>query len=692
MILLNAFTIYSNTVRNIIDALLLISMVSPIIYYYLVRPFKASHELLQTLMDNIPDSIYFKDEKSRFVIVNRAKAERSQTTPENMIGKTDFDFLPEDQARESFMDDERIVATGSFVKDKVEELTRKDGSMTWVSVAKVPWRNDKGMIIGTVGISRDITRRKLAEREFNRFFQFSLDLFCIAGFDGYLRQVNPMFESIFGFSTEEILSKPFIEMFHPDDHESVIALMEKSANGISTTYFESRCLCKDASFKHIAWSAFPVVDEGVLYAVARDMTSQKWMEEQYKSIIYASMDGFWQIDTHGNILDVNESQCNLLGYTKDELLKMNLSGIVIAKEPGQVEENIKNIMMEGYGRFERKYKCKDGRVIDVEVSVNYLKTGNSEKLFAFSRDITDRKKAEKDVEEKAKELQRLNLTLEQRVTEEIEKRRIKEQLLIQQSKLATMGEMIVAIAHQWRQPLSAVSALVQDIQDANEYGELDNKYLNETVYNTMQQIDFMSKTIDDFRTFFKPSADKVPFNLKKAFNDIESIIYAQLKNNTINYKISCRFSDKICNVNDDGHLCENMIVHGYPNEFKHVIINIIRNAMDAIVARREKGELGKEDGEIITDVSKESDKYIIKIKDNGGGIPLEIIDKIFEPYFTTKSEMKGTGIGLYMAKVIIENNMDGKIVCDNIENGAMFTIEIKNNSGNIPDSVTSTVI
>ena len=121
------------------------------------------HELLQTLMDSIPDSIYFKDEENRFVMVNKAKASHSNIKPEEMIGKTDFDFLPPDEAQKAFEDDEEVIKTGKFIINKIEKITHKDGTQRWLSVTKIPRFDTEGNIIGTMGISRDITEWKRLE-------------------------------------------------------------------------------------------------------------------------------------------------------------------------------------------------------------------------------------------------------------------------------------------------------------------------------------------------------------------------------------------------------------------------------------------------------------------------------------------------------------------------------------------------
>lgn len=178
----------------------------------------------------------------------------------------------------------------------------------------------------------------------------------------------------------------------------------------------------------------------------------------------------------------------------------------------------------------------------------------------------------------------------------------------------------------------------------------------------MNQIKFMSKTIDDFRNFFGPDKQKITFDVIKAVEEVLSILNAMLKNNSIDVKVECKQS--------------RLLVDGYPNEFKQVVLNIIDNGKDAIIGRRDKGFIKDEHGMIGIELNSENSKAIIKISDNGGGIPEKIIDRIFEPYFSTREEGKGTGIGLYMSKMIIESSMGGRIYAENVENGAMFTIEL----------------
>ncbi|MCI4624338.1 MAG: GAF domain-containing sensor histidine kinase [Candidatus Magnetoovum sp. WYHC-5] len=262
------------------------------------------------------------------------------------------------------------------------------------------------------------------------------------------------------------------------------------------------------------------------------------------------------------------------------------------------------------------------------------------------------------------EIRQMNKNLQKSVQEEVNKYRLQEQMLIQQSKMASMGEMIALIAHQWRQPLNAIALQANDLKDAYDYGELDQAYLNESVDTINQQIVFMAKTIDDFRNFLRPSKEKVIFSVKHTIEALLDMFKGVYKKNDIYIAINA--SDKISNFN----------VMGYPSEFKQVILNIINNSRDAIINRRAikgRGFIGY----VELFISEMDSRVVTSIKDNGGGIPDDVINKVFEPYFSTKLNDKGTGIGLYMSKTIIENNMDGKLTVKNIDDGVEFTIIMK---------------
>ena len=260
------------------------------------------------------------------------------------------------------------------------------------------------------------------------------------------------------------------------------------------------------------------------------------------------------------------------------------------------------------------------------------------------------------------ELERLNAHLEERVAEEVEKNMEKSRLMAQQSKLAAMGEMIGAIAHQWRQPLNAIGLMIQDVRAAYTYGELDPEYIQSFEDRAMSQVNFMSKTIDDFRMFFKTDREKTVFSAMGAVKAAIELISIQFGANGISIELESNFDDGETNV------------LGYPNELKQVVLNLLSNSKDAIYDKRK--HLGDEfDGLIRVSISKE-DKLCINVSDNGTGISESVAGRIFEPYFTTKQPGEGTGIGLYMSKMIIKNSFNGDIAFKNSDAGAVFTIFI----------------
>ncbi|WP_129097374.1 sensor histidine kinase [Malaciobacter mytili] len=251
--------------------------------------------------------------------------------------------------------------------------------------------------------------------------------------------------------------------------------------------------------------------------------------------------------------------------------------------------------------------------------------------------------------------QKLNKKLQIEVEKEIKKQREQEQLLIQQSKLAAMGEMIGNIAHQWRQPLNALGLVMQNIQFAYQIGELDTDFMNKAVEKTNTLTTNMSKTIDDFRNFFKPNKTKSYFKINET---IEKTIF--LLESTFEHY----------NIKIQRDLAKDIELFGFSSEFSQSILNILSNAKDALI------ETTLENKKIVVKSYKKDETVIIEIEDNAGGIEDKIKDKIFEPYFTTKEEGKGTGIGLYMTKTIIENSMYGKLEVENTKDGAKFIIKL----------------
>ena len=272
---------------------------------------------------------------------------------------------------------------------------------------------------------------------------------------------------------------------------------------------------------------------------------------------------------------------------------------------------------------------------------------------------------EENIERKTKELRDLNISLESRVKKEVKNSRKKDNIMFQQARLASMGEVLHNIAHQWRQPLGALMMIVQSFETKYTKGKLDEKFINSSVNDALRLGASMSETIDDFRNFFMPNRAKEIFDVNRAINKAVELSRYQLEKVDIKLDFSQNTTAKI---------------YGFKNELIHVILNLINNAKDILALNTELKER-----KIIIITKQMKSKIIINIIDNGGGIKDDIISEIFDPYFTTKHKSMGTGIGLYMSKQLVERHMKGKIFCKSIKhkfgsqkfyNSAMFSVEL----------------
>jgi len=378
---------------------------------------------------------------------------------------------------------------------------------------------------------------------------------------------------------------------------------------------------------------------------------------------------YWISPDHSEFVYVSPSCKRITGYSAEEFIQ-NAGLFFEIIDPSYLDFVRKELNTPDCPWiFDYKIRTKDGleKWVSHTFQNIYDTNGNYLGRRGSIRDITERKnielklrQSEEDLKDKTGELEELNRDLENSIQSEINRRRAKERMLIQQSKLASLGEMMGAIAHQWRQPLSTLSILVQGVAHRRRLNKLDDEYLNSFESESVRLMEFMSSTIDNFQNFFRKNKEKEFFDVCKAIENTISILSAQLESSFI--KVRTEFPEKGC------------FVFGYRNEFMHVVMNIISNARNAILEKKpEEGFPGVID----VTVSVKEDFMLINFQDNGGGIDKNILDRIFEPFFTTGFYKKGTGIGLYMSKMIIEKDFSGTIDAVNNGNGALFRIKLK---------------
>lgn len=437
--------------------------------------------------------------------------------------------------------------------------------------------------------------------------------------------------------------------------ESKIFLFLVSDDGSEFNEIENELLA-DVSY-HLSYAYSHLIEQN------RRLSAQKAMatsEKKFLAIFETVVDAIILITERAEIIMFNPAAEKMFGFSSDEVMGKNVKVLMpdpfYSEHDSYIERYIhtseKRII--GIGREVLAIK-QDGTIFPIELAVSEVHLDGHRYFVGVIRDITRRKNAEDSLVAKNEELELLNKSLEARIDREMSLRRERERTLEAQSRMAAMGEMIGNIAHQWRQPLNAISILIQEMEFAYTEQESNEKYVQDTTSRILDLLQSMSQTIDDFRNFYKPNKEKETFSLRNTVEKSLSLVAASMKNQNI--KIETHFSG-------------NDTAYGYPNELAQVLLNILSNAKDALLQHK------PEVPSILVRIFSEENRKIVVIKDNGGGFDSSVGDKIFLPYFSTKEQGAGVGLGLYMSKAIVEKNMGGKLTASSDGVGAEFRIEL----------------
>jgi len=353
--------------------------------------------------------------------------------------------------------------------------------------------------------------------------------------------------------------------------------------------------------------------------------------KSFELLVESTIEGIILFDETMHCIKVNQPAIELFGYSEAEFIGKHVSELV---HPDYLDIVRQRLNVSTLPPHEVPSLKKDGsQFIAYTRGVDALWRGQKVRISSVI-DITAYKE--------------LQATLEKRVSQQVDEIHQKNQMIGQQHKLVAMGEMIGAIAHQWRQPLNALSINIQNLEDDFYEGLIDEAFIEAFVTYNQNIISFMSSTIDDFRNFFRIDKEKQDFSVKKAIEETLHLQEAQLSNHGIRVELSG----------------EDFSLHTYKSEFKQVLLNLIGNAKDAIIAHKRR------DGQITISLLSSA----ITFEDNGGGIETSLLERIFEPYFTTKEQGKGIGLGLYISKMIMEQHLQGTLHAHNGDEGAIFTI------------------
>jgi len=367
---------------------------------------------------------------------------------------------------------------------------------------------------------------------------------------------------------------------------------------------------------------FRIKTEQNLINSQKEVQKQK---EELETIFENSKDGLAIVDLKSNFLDCNSEYLKITGFTKDELLATSSLDLTSSHDKKNVENILKEVVDKGYVRnFEKNCIVKGNKNIILNMSLSLMP--DHQRIIISTKDVTHLKQLESH------------------------------------NRLNAMGDMISNIAHHWRQPLSVISTSASGIKIKKEFGDISDEELLELCDKIDNSSQFLSKTIDDFNSLIKGDSLKIEFSLIKNIEKLLYLVDATVKSENIQIKLSV----------------QNYInYYGYPNDMIQCFMTIINNSIDIL-------KTIKEQKYIFIDIKNDDEKLYIVFKDNGGGIHKDIIPRVFEPYFTTKHQSQGTGIGLYMTHEIIVQHFQGEISVENISfeykgnsySGARFTITL----------------
>jgi hypothetical protein len=351
--------------------------------------------------------------------------------------------------------------------------------------------------------------------------------------------------------------------------------------------------------------------------------------EKYLDLYNFAPVSYFSLDSNGIIRDANLTGATFLGIERSRLIGQRFGLLIEDEECSQFACFLVGVFA-GWGKVTCEVKLQRKKEQPLFVRIEGVADSSGKECRVAVINISDSKHAEEEL-------------------------RLRDRMIMQQSRQAALGEMIGNIAHHWRQPLNGVGLIIQELVMASENGNLSKDHVKENVDNAMQIIFSLSQTLNDFQKFFAPDNEKCLFNQNQVVTGTVSFVKESFKEE--------RIAIDVIRIDDP-------LVEGYPNEYSQVLLNILLNARDALSERHDGS------ARITVKAFTEGGKGVVTITDNGGGIKQDIIERIFEPYFTTKDQGKGTGIGLFMAKAIIEKNMGGRLTARNIEGGAEFRIEI----------------
>lgn len=480
-------------------------------------------------------------------------------------------------------------------------------------------------VIVQLELRRQVNERTKAERELDQFFDLSLDLLCIAGVDGFFKRLNPAFESVLGYSLDELQSRPFLDLVHPDDREPTVAELAALQQGLKTAYFENRYICRDGSSKWIAWTAAPLPEEGLIYAAGRDITSLKVSAEELRrseartrSIIDHALGGLITSDDRGIIQSVNPAAQKMFGYTAAQLIGRSVS-LLIDQTYASDEACLLDIRRRALGKVtEWKARRRSGEGFTCEISLFEFSTGDNHRHFAAHLlDVSQRHEVE----------------------------RMKQ-------------DFVSTVSHELRTPLTSIRGSL-GLLASGVMGQLSDEARQMVSVAERNSVRLIS-LINDILDFEKLQNGKMemivrPMPLMRMLERSIETISAHAMQEDVRIELRC----------------PNALVLGDETRLSQVLLNLLSNAV----------KYSPRGSTVIVSAEVEASSVIVRVRDHGRGIPALMHDRLFQRFQQIDSSdartKPGTGLGLAICRAIIDQH-GGEIGVESAEGeGSTFWFRIR---------------
>jgi len=473
-------------------------------------------------------------------------------------------------------------------------------------------------------------------RNTDAYFELSLDLLCVASFDGYFLDLNPAFGNTLGWSLEELRSKRFVDFVHPDDQAATVEATKRLGSGGTVIDFENRYVCKDGGYRWLSWRATADIKNKVIVAAARDVTEERSAQRRLQVCLSAVTMGVWEWDIDTNELHFDDNMYRLYGISKGDF-------------PGPIEAWQAIIHPEDRELFLRQVEeaTTEKKTLDAQFRI-LLPTGEI-------RHIGTKGHFEKTVGKEAVKMLGVNWDITKLMEQEAALHEMAAKT-ISSAKMSSLGEMAAGIAHEINNPLTAIYGQAEDLRELATEEKLDQETVGKVAAKIEATTERISRIIKGLRTFSRDASEDpfVATRLGQLVQDTLSFCRERFVSHGVQLQL--------------GPISPSLELYCRPAQISEILLNLLNNAFDAVQDLKEK--------RIRIELSDRGSNVEIVVSDNGPGISKDVREKIFVPFYTTKPVGKGTGLGLAIALGIAQAHQ-GKLEMEEAPGGgALFRLTL----------------